>query len=340
MKPVNADCCVYISTRGEDCLIVVTYVDDMLLASRSLNWISEFKQELRNHFEIKDLGNVTRCLGMEFKQTESSIEISQKIYIREILKRFNMTDSKPVSTPISLGTKLIKSEECGENQNSFPFRELVGALMYLAVSTRPDIAYSVNWLSQFNNSFGKEHWIAAKRILRYLQGRMDLGLKFEKTEESLKGYADADWGNCPVDGRSYTGYVFTLANASISWEARKQRSVALSSTQAEYMAMSEATKEAIFLKNFLKELHFEMPNPIKMFNDNQGAHLLAKNPVFHNRTKHIALRHHFVREALSDGFIDLEYLQTSEMIADVLTKGLPGPLHRKCINGLGLVQIK
>lgn len=166
--------------------------------------------------------------------------------------------------------------------------------MYLALWTRPDIAYATSHLSQFNPKHDIEHWLAVKRVLRYPKGSLDLGLVYKQTEEKLIGFSDADWGNDVNDRKSYSGYVFKLGNAGVSWEARKQRTVALSSTEAEYVAMSASTKEAIHLKGLLTELtgHSSAITNITIYYDNQSAEKLTANPVFHNRTKHIDIRYH------------------------------------------------
>jgi hypothetical protein len=166
-------------------------------------------------------------------------------------------------------------------------------------------------LSQFNTNFGEQHWRAAKRVLRYLRNTENLGLMFKKSGQELVGYTDADWGGSVDDRRSYTGYVFNFANAAVSWESRKQRTVAMSSTEAEYMALSESTKEAIHLRRFLSEV-LDQPSTTIIFNDNQGAGQLSKNHVFHNRTKHVDIRHHFIREAVERGDIKVEYLPTDQ----------------------------
>ena len=337
-EPLSSDICVYVSRRNTDTMLVATYVDDILLFSTNLEWMSEFKQDLKQNIDVKDLGNVSYCLGLEFRRENGKMKISQKTYIQDLLKRFGMEDSKPVTTPLDVGMKLQKPEKCSNENN--PYRELVGALMYLAVGTRPDIAYSVNYLSQFNTCHQKEHWTAAKRILRYLRGTLDLGLMFEKTEKPLKGFVDADWGGCLTDRKSYTGYIYILANSAISWEAKKQCSVALSSTEAEYMSLSQATKEAIHLKRFLQEINLSKCDYIEIYNDNQGAQKLAKNPIFHSRTKHIDIRHHFIRDVLKEGIIKLRYMPTADMIADVFTKALSGPKHWRCLQNFGMKKEK
>ncbi|CAK9811678.1 Copia protein [Anthophora quadrimaculata] len=250
-----------------------------------------------------------------------------------------MSNCKSACTPLEVNQKLSKNTNLSEAEGRFPYRELMGCLMYLAVATRPDIAHAVSALGQFNECYGPEHWAAAKRILRYLKGTMTLGLMYKNDATPLFGYADADWGNCAEDRRSYSGYSFILGGAVVSWESRKQRTVALSSTEAEYMSLAEATKEAIYLRKYLLELGFGFSLEIKLYCDNQGALKLAENPIFHNRTKHVDIKHHFVRDALRNKLLKLEYISTSEMVADVLTKSLPGPSHRKCTDRLGLEEV-
>ncbi|XP_037951342.1 secreted RxLR effector protein 161-like [Teleopsis dalmanni] len=166
-----------------------------------------------------------------------------------------MKDCKPVKTPIELNIKLTKPTKIDEGvMKMYPYQSLIGALMYLAVTTRPDIAFAVNFLSQFNSNYNVEHWKAAKRILRYLKGTSNYGLLYEKDNEELYGLVDADWGADLNDRRSYSGYAFIISGAAICWEARKQRTVALSSTESEYMAISEATKEVLYLKAILDDV--------------------------------------------------------------------------------------
>ncbi|KYN08004.1 Copia protein [Cyphomyrmex costatus] len=211
--------------------------------------------------------------------------------------------------------------------------------MYIAQGTRPDIAYAVSALSQFNSCYTMAHWSCAKRVLRYLKGTLDHGLTFTKSGKNLTGYVDADWGNCSLDRRSYTGTAFLLANAAISWEAKKQRTVALSSTEAEYTALSEAAREAIYLSGFLKEVGMTSFAKVLLHNDNQSAGKLAVNPVYHSRSKHIDIKCHFIRQAFTEHEIELTYTPTEEMRADVLTKALPSAKHHFCVDGIGIKVI-
>jgi len=335
LRPSDADPCVYYKGKGKDLLLVLIYVDDMLILSRELEKIGSFKAYLAKIFDVKDLGNVKCCLGIEFLRSDGKVSLRQTGYIDDVLSRFNMSDCKPVASPMDIGLKLVKASPA-EADNSVPYRELIGSLMYLAVGTRPDIAHAVSKLSQFNECHGKTHWIAAKRVLRYLKGTRDLGLVYTPDDTSLRGFVDADWGSCIDDRKSYTGYSFILGGASVSWDSKKQKTVALSSTEAEYMSLTEATKETIYLRNFLIELGFENFANVTLYCDNRSALDLAVNPVFHSRTKHIDIRHHFVRTALKDGTIRLKHVFTDDMIADILTKGLSGPKHKLLSERLGL----
>ncbi|XP_036320876.1 secreted RxLR effector protein 161-like [Rhagoletis pomonella] len=251
-----------------------------------------------------------------------------------------MNDCNAVTTLMNADEKLSK-DMCPKNEDEkkeiekLPYQNLIGCLLYLAGSTRPDIAYTVSVLSQFNTNFGIKHWIAAKRVLRYLKGTQNLGLLFKKNGKNLTGYAVADWGASIGDRRSYTGFIFSYGSTAISWESRKQRTVAMSSTEAEYMAISESAKEAIYLRRFLDEI-LDSQGPTTIFNDNQSAGRLCRNPIFHNRTKHIDLRYHFIREAIERGDIQIDYKETSQMPADILTKAISYPKHKHCIEMIAL----
>lgn len=173
-------------------------------------------------------------------------------------------------------------------------------------------------------------------MLRYLKGTIDYQLEFKHQDSPLIGYSDVDWGGCIIDRRSYTGYAFLFNGAAITWNSKKQRTVALSSTEAEYMSLTEASKEAIYLQDFLTELGLPREEKVIIFCDNIGANKLGKNPVFHARTKHINIKHHFVREVVANGTILVDYIPTERMVADVLTKGLAREKHNWCVNELGL----
>jgi len=242
LTPINADPCLYILRRGETKLIVLIYVDDILICSQDKTKIKRFCHSLAREFEVKELGLARYCLGIEINRKEDIISLTQQKYTQEILERFHMESCNPVSTPGETRARAmdtIKTQTNKDDENlTMPYRELVGALMYLAVATRPDIAYIASYLAQFNNCYTPEQWGMAKRTLRYLQGTSNFGLCFRKTNDKIAGYSDADWGNCAIDRRSYTGYSFILSGAAVSWKVQKQRTIALSSTKAEYMALA------------------------------------------------------------------------------------------------------
>lgn len=337
LTPTNSDPCVYIDKK--ELTFVLVYVDDILIISNDKKRESEIKEKLSKHFKVKDLGDARYCLGIEIIRDRESITLSQTGYINEILQRFRMSSCKPVSTPLAPGSRFDDDTDDPENEEKFPYRELIGALMYAAIGTRPDIAHAISVLGQFNHNPKRVHWTAAKRVLRCLQGSKDLGLKYWKDTKPLISYVDADWANCKIDRRSYTGSIFIFGGAAISWESRKQRTTALSSTEAEYMAITDAAKEAVYLIRFLKDLRLSKFARVTIYNDNQAAGKLAENPIFHSRSKHIDVRHHFIRQVLKDYPVDLTYLSTEKMIADALTKGLPGPKFLECISSFGLKSV-
>ena len=337
LKPSAADPCLYVQRTGETIMLIAIYVDDLVIATNNVENMRMVKESLQRVFKMKDLGPIHYCLGIEIKQDleANTITMSQKKYAEEILNRFGMENCAPISCPLDANEKLKKTET--EEDSEFPYQSLVGSLMYLAISTRPDIAYAVSALSQFNSNPGVEHWNAAKRVLRYIRGTTDYKLTYRREGTPIRGYVDADWASCTDDRRSYTGYAFILANAAVSWDAKKQRTVALSSTESEYMALCEGTKEAIYLRNLLEEIGIQKA-PMILFNDNQGAQQLIKNSVHHNRSKHIDIRYFFIKEAFENKVIDPKYLSTENMLADVLTKPLHKPKHSICVKLLGITS--
>lgn len=322
--------CVFIKRTKIGLIIVGLYVDDIFLLSSDEVTKETIKRELMGEFEMTDLGQLKYFLGVNCCIGEdNTLTLDQTHYISEILSKFCMVDCKPVATPLEKG-KNAETEGAGEPLSSeVPYQSLIGHLMYLAVVTRPDIAFAVSHLSQFNKAPTRQNWSDAKRVVRYLKGTLNLKLKFSNSEHEILGYVDADWASCTLDRRSYTGYVFKMSNAPISWESRKQRTVALSSAEAEYMALGECSKEGTFLYNLYEELVGDKAK-IKIFSDNQSAKKIAENPVFHSRTKHIHARYHFVRQTVKHGIVDLKYLPTEEMPADFLTKVVPRAKHEYC----------
>ena len=330
--------CVYISKQNKIITIIAVYVDDILIFYNSSKERDKVKKELKSKFEMKDLGKIDVFLGMKINQQGRTIKVDQRDYIEKLLKDFGMSNCKPVKTPLEMGHKLTKpNDENYVPPKEYPYQKLIGSLMYLAVCSRPDISYAVSYLSQFNNSYTSEHWIAAKRIMRYLKGTADYRLIFMKKGEHITGYVDADHAGDICDRKSYSGYVFLLGGAPISWESKKQKTVALSSAEAEYIALSEACRETIFLKRLYAEI-IGIDKTITLHSDSQSAIQIAKNPVHHQRTKHIDVRIHFIRDAVKEKVVTLKYLQTEEMTADIFTKVLPRCKFEFCVKEMNLIE--
>ncbi|UYV67827.1 hypothetical protein LAZ67_5002157 [Cordylochernes scorpioides] len=306
-QPENFVSRKYPERHDEGILLVAIYVDDLIIAAEREDTLKSFKESMKRIFKIKDLGGINCCLGIRIQiKEDGSISIDQERYIEELLAKYRMKEAKPISTPMDSNSKLTKVSS-------------------IEVSTRPDIAYAVSALGQFSNDPRRQHWNAAKRVLRYLKGTSCLRITYRKSNEALHGYVDADWGGNLVDRKSHTGIVYFLARGPIAWESKKQQTVTLSSTESEYIALCEAGKEAVYLRALLDEMGFgELLNgPTVLKTDNQGAQQLARNPVYHARTKHIDIKWHFIRSICSDGLVEVVHTPTQENVADILTKGLP-----------------
>ncbi|KAG3230733.1 hypothetical protein PI124_g24169 [Phytophthora idaei] len=315
-KTCEADHCIYVERDDQHMIFVALYVDDLVLASNNDKLLKSTKKALSERFDMTDLGHLKYFLGVEIDQDVATGKASmrQTKFAKDILEKFDMEYSNPVKTPQDPGLKLTKAMCEGgckheETMTKVPYRNAVGCLMYLMVGTRPDLADAVGVLSQSAVDPCPTHWQALKRVFRYIQGTKTHGIEFQATsEDGPQGYSDADWAGDVETRRSTSGYAFMVNGGCISWRSKKQRTVALSSTEAEYMALTEAAQEAIWLKAFLCELgEMKSDDPVNIYEDNQGSIALAKNPEFHKRTKHIDIRYHFVRERVEDGQVVLQY---------------------------------
>jgi transposase InsO family protein len=340
------DPCIYVRHgRANDYAMIGVWVGDLTIIAHR-DKIDEIKKSLRQAFKMTDQGELSYILGISITRNrqERTIHLSQPRYAEAVLERFRMSDCHPVSTPADTSVRLVKPK-ANEGvtpqiiDDKVPYRQAIGSLMYLMLATRPDISAAVNKVAQYASSYDNSHWTAIKRILRYVKGTKDQGLTLggNVSEIRLLGSCDADWAGDLDDRRSTTGYLFTIGTGCISWQTRKQSSVATSSTQAEYQALSMATREAIWLRELLSDLGFPQENqPTIIHQDNQSTISLARNPIQHNRTKHIDIAHHYVRECIENGSISIEYCPTSEMTSDALTKPLAREKFDKCRNKMGV----
>lgn len=234
-------------------------------------------------------------------------------------------NANSVSTPADSNVKLCKDDKVSKPVDSLLYQSMVGTLLYLAIATRPDISQAVSVVAKFSSNPNEAHLTAVKRIMRYLKESIDFRLRYERSEDGqLTGYSDADYAGDPDDRHSTTGNIFPMSNGPISWLSKKQGIVTLSTAEAEYVALTMAAQEAVWIRRLLTDLKVPQDHPTVLMEDNQGAICIAKNPVSHSRTKHIDVRYHYIREALIDKTIELKYCPTNEMIADLFTK----PLHK------------
>lgn len=347
-KRITADFCIFLRRREDELTIIAVYVDDTIILSNSISAMQSIKLALSQTFEMTDCGELEYCLGIRVKRYRQRriISLDQEQFTEQVLRRFNMQDCKPVGTPLDPSIKLTQATDDNPADTSLTtqYRQIIGSLMYLMIGMRPDIAASISILSQFSAKPTQAHLQAAKRVLHYLKGtqdyRLHLGAIDQKNQGEIRlyGFSDANWGNDLDTRRSTSGYIFFISEGPISWASKRQSTVALSSTEAEYMALTQAAKEAIWLRRLLAELGFRTQEPTIIHEDNQSAIALAKNPVYHARSKHIDIQHHFIRDKVESGEVDLSYTPTENMIADVLTKPLPKTRFRDLVISMGLRQ--
>ncbi|GBP10776.1 Copia protein [Eumeta japonica] len=305
-------------------LFLLLYVDDILLCGGDSSEIETVKNYLKEQFEIKDLGEVKEFLGIQIVKLENGdLKLAQTNNIINLLKRFGFENSKYKETPIERNWNSEKEDYSCVEWNQHTYRQAIGGLLYISIWTRPDIAYAVNTLSRHQEVFGNVHINAVKRIFRYLNATKSEGLIYSKIKQgsSLCGYSDASWGEAE-DRKSTTGYCFKSFGNLLSWRATKQKTISLSSTEAEYVALSTAAQEGVWLKRLLNEYEVSSKDEIfDMYVDNQGAKCIAEQ-LETRRSKHIELKYHFIRQQVQDGKIKLKYIQTDCQLADIFTKPL------------------
>lgn len=343
-QQLEADNCVYIKHTNNEKVLITVYVDDILIFSKSMECINDVKTDLKGHFDIKDLGEAKKVLGLQLERNlkNGSLTVDQSLYIKEILQRYNMADCKPTNSPLDSYQRLSKEmepkteAEAKEMENK-PYREIVGSLMYLTQHTRPDITYAVNLVSRFSQNPGKVHLGAIKRILRYLKGTINVKLHFVKNDEEICGYSDADWAEDRDDRKSTLGYIFMFQGGAVSWASKKQPTVANSTTEAEYTATAFTTKEALWIRKLLTEIDPQLTaKPITIHSENRSSINLCQNEGFSQRTKHMDVRHHLIKENVEKGVIKMKFLPTEEMLADPLTKPVSGKKIMKFSEQTGL----
>jgi hypothetical protein len=316
--------------RGKSFFIIGIHVDDATLATNDEQLREEVLGKLKEKFLVKDLGDLSHYLGMRVTREGGVTEVTQDAYVEKLLARFNMDMANPADTP-GLPGQVLSKEDCPQNgspeqreMEQKPFRSLVGSLMYAYIGTRPDIGSALVKVAAFCNNPGVAHWVASKRILRYLKGTKRSPIRYSgrlyKGEKvKITVFCDSDWAQDKDDRKSTSGYVVLMAGGPVSWRCKKQPTVALSATEAEFVALTEATRDVIWLTHFLDELGIQYEVPT-IYSDSQSAIDWSKNACHHQRSKHVALKYFFIRDTVADRKVKIAYVSTKENVADILTK--------------------
>ena len=340
-RRLYADACVYLRNKDGHIEIITVWVDDLILFGDTTTVVGTLETEISKLFETTKLGEPSKIVGIEVTRDREAgtLKISQERYIKELLTKYGLEKANSVSTPMDPSTNLTRTEKTDSGDKSNAYASLVGSLMYLTVATRPDIAYAVGKLASYTGNPELKHWSAAKRVLRYLKGTITTGITYRKQnpvdENTFHGYSDASFAS-EEDGKSISGYIFMSGGGPIVWGSRKQKMVVLSTTEAEYVALSEAAREAVWLRNLYKELGCAQTKPALIRGDNQGSMDIAENPQFHKRTKHFNVKLHYIREKINEKIIRIQYCPTTEMTADMLTKPLARARHAQHTKSLGM----
>ncbi|UZJ53681.1 hypothetical protein CBS101457_003001 [Exobasidium rhododendri] len=339
-KCLDADQGLYFRKQPSSA-IVCLYVDDILITAASVEEIITIKEEFHRAFKMTDGGLVSFILGLQVSWNNSTVTISQETYVKKIVKRFNLESANAVSTPLPSGfciTTADSESPLTPSQHKL-YQSAVGAIMYAAMGTRVDIAFSAQLLSRRLNAPTSAHWAAVKHLLRYLKGTANYHLSYiigVSPVSNLNVYCDADYAGDKETSRSTTGMISTFNSGIVTWASRRQTTVAQSTLESEYIALCEATKETIWLRTILAELGELQEGPTTIHADNLGANAFTKETQFHRRTKHIAVKYHYTRDMVTEGNIIVEYIPTSLQKADILTKGLPRVKHSEAIAHLSM----
>lgn len=332
------DHCLYTKQGNGGICYILLYVDDLLIVSADMKLIKVIKSMLLKEFEMTDLEEANNFLGINIvRDNTNEITMDQTNYFRKMLKKFGMSDCKGISTPIETGLHLENGGVNDGKGNGIPYRELIGCITYATLTTRPDLCAATNFFSRFQSCYDEVHFQHAKRMLRYIQDTKQLKMVYRRQDNApvLVGYADADFAGDKHDRKSTSGFVFKVYGNAVSWSSKKQPTVSLSSTEAEYIALGGAICEGKWLRGLLHELGVDCKAATTIFEDNQSTMRVAAEPREHQRMKHIDVKYNFIRESIASGEFKLKYIPTGDQTADIMTKGLGQILfikHRRNLN--------
>jgi hypothetical protein len=345
-EPMATDPCLFKKMKDGVPIFIMLYVDDLMLVSNDKALIEEIKTQIKKRFEVKDMGDAQFVIGLQLERFGDTVYLGQANYTKELLKEADMWDCSEKTTPMETDWKHDAKSPRLSPVEETRFRSILMKISYLAQQTRPDLMFAVYTLAQYQSVCTQHDMIALTRIMRYLRGTWDLGLTFTKDvsgkciimdQPDLRPEVYADASYAQEEGRkSRSGYVFLIAGAAVTWFSKNQPTVALSSTEAEYKALSDAVKEVLWIKMFIKELGLEGLNDVTINQDNLSTIAIAKNPIGHARMKHVDVTYHFLRDHVEKQDVKLVYCPTEDMVADVLTKALATREFRKFIQLMGL----
>ncbi|GKB50932.1 ribonuclease H-like domain-containing protein [Tanacetum coccineum] len=325
--PSRYDSSLFIYRQGYYTAFLLLYVDDIVLTASSDRLLQQIIASLHREFSMTDLGALNYFLGISVTRDSSGMFLSQRKYAMEILERAHMVGCNSSRTPVDTESKL--GDGGTPVVDPTLYRSLAGSLQYLTF-TRPDITYAVQQVCLYMHDPREPHFSALKRILRYVQGTLDYGLQlFSSTTDSLIAYSDADWAGCPTTRRSTSGYCVFLGNNLLSWSSKRQPTLSRSSAEAEYRGVANAVAETCWIRNLLRELHTPLSSATIVYCDNVSAVYLSSNPVQHQRTKHIEIDIHFVRDLVATGQVRVLHVPSRFQYADIFTKGLPSALFEE-----------
>jgi hypothetical protein len=334
----NANFSLYVKKTNHGIVVIVIYVDDLIITGDNNVDISDLKKLLKQKFEMKDLGELRYFLGIEVIQSPKGIWLLQRQYALNKLSEYGMTGCKPISIPLEQNVKL-SADEGDLVEDTTMYRRIVGSLIYMTI-TRPNLSYAVGVVSQFMQTPRKPHLDAVRRILRYIKHTLHCGIFYEaKSQLQVHGYTYVDWVGNVLDRRSTSGFLFSFGSGAVSWSSKKQPTVALSSTEAEYRSAAIAACEVVWLQKLLSDLGLLVNAPVVIYCDNISSILLANNPVYHARTKHIEVHYHFIREKVLAKEIDLIHVNTENQVADIFTKALGTDKLKKFRKMLGVLEV-
>jgi hypothetical protein len=340
----RADPCVRYKKENDNYTLTDTYNDDVFGASNNDEEIRRRKDEIGKIWDIKDVGETEYFLGMRVQQDLEAgiIRLTQRPYWEQVLARYQLDNIIPRNTPLPVGLLLDnemspKTDSEKKEMKDKPYRSLLGSVMWGQLATRPDLSFSVSLLARFQSNPGLSHWSALLHVIGYIKNTIDHGLTYSRNFDlSPTAYVDADYGGCKDTRRSTSGYVFTMAGGAVTWSSKRQATVALSTVEAEYVAMSRCAQQMVWMQNWLNEVEIKHSIPGLIKGDNRGAIALTKNTRDHGKVKHIDIRHHYIRDLIRSGEIAIDYVPSAENLADLFTKPLPRDLHHRLLDALNI----